>query len=196
MAVRPTKDRGAAAQRGGERARVGVVADHRPVDNHLLLALAGPFDVSERNRAMRSGGDRVEQLLALDRVCVAAPLKRELAVVDAAGDVRRQHDRGVNGDRRLGGVRPSRLRRGKRKNGGDAKRQAIPQAAHLKPPPRPTRARIRAPGGNRKSGRTITCLRRIPLLAHAADESSQKRRERRSKSRTARKGPPLWAVRP
>ena len=54
---------------------------------------------------MRPGGDRVDELLALDRVCVAASLERELAVVDAAGDVRRQYDCGVDGDRRLGGVR-------------------------------------------------------------------------------------------
>ncbi len=120
MAVRPTNDLGAAVSVCRERARVGVVADHRPVDDHLLLALPGPFDVRKRDRAMGSGRDRVHELLALDRIGIAAPLKRKLAVVDAAGDIGREHDRGVDRDRRPRSARPPHVRRGQRKEDRDA----------------------------------------------------------------------------
>ena len=109
IAVRPRNERGAARHRGREGAGFRGVADHRPVDHHPLFAIAGPFDVSKRDRAMRPGRDGVEELLALDRVRITAPLERELVIVDAAGDVRGQHDRGVDGDRRACSARPGRL---------------------------------------------------------------------------------------
>ena len=103
---------------------------------------------------MRPGRDRIEKLLALDRVGVAAALERELLVVDAARDIRRQHDRGVDRDRRPRGARPARLRRQDRDNDRGAERQADPPSAHpslLRPAPfEHTRAR-RPPEGRARS---------------------------------------------
>jgi hypothetical protein len=78
---------------------------------------------------VRPGGDRIDELLALDRVRITAPLKRELLVVDAAGDVRGQHDRGVDGDRRARRAGPRRLGNDERDRDGGAKGQIDPQAA-------------------------------------------------------------------
>ncbi len=106
IAVRPRNERGAALIAAAKARASAGIADHRPVDHHPLFAVAGPFDVSERNRAVRPGRDCIEELLALDRVRIAAPLERELVVVDAAGDIRGEHDRGVDGDRGARRARP------------------------------------------------------------------------------------------
>jgi hypothetical protein len=79
-------------------------------------------------RHVPAGGDRVHQLTALDRLGVASTLQNELAVVDAAGDVGRKHDRCVDGERRV--VRTTHShRRAEPQGGGDAKATFTP-AAH------------------------------------------------------------------
>ena len=83
-------------QRGGEFRRVGRIAQHRPVDDDRLLALARPFDIGERDRAMRARADRLHQLVADDRRRIAAALQVEFVVVDAARHVGREHDRRVD----------------------------------------------------------------------------------------------------
>jgi hypothetical protein len=139
--------------RGDEGAGIVLVTDHRPVDHHPLLAIARPLDVSKRDRAVGAGRDGIEELLALDRVPIAAPLKRELLVVDAAGNVRGKHDRGVDRDRRARRARPRRLVDNELKHDSDAKRQVDPQAAAhqslLRPPQRKHRAAKGGPEGAR-----------------------------------------------
>ena len=98
--MRPTKDRGARHERGGEFARVGRVVNHRPVDHRLLLGFASPFDKADGDGAVRSGADRIDDARIGDRRRVAVALQRELVVVDAARDVGRQDQGDIDGLRR------------------------------------------------------------------------------------------------
>ena len=77
---------------------------------------------------MRAGGDGVDQLLALDRVRIAAPLERELIVVNAARDVRGQYDRSVDRNRRARRPGPRRMKSHERNHDGGAGRKIDPQA--------------------------------------------------------------------
>ena len=78
---------------------------------------------------MRAGGNRIDELLALNRVHIAAPLQGELFVVDAARNVRRQYDGRVDHDRRARRARPARLRPSEPSNDGGAERNAKSQDA-------------------------------------------------------------------
>ena len=67
---------------------------------------------------MRPGRDGVEERRLWIASGITAPLDCELVIVDAAGDVRGQHDRGVDADdRRACSARPGRLGDDERKNG-------------------------------------------------------------------------------
>ena len=90
---------------GGEIRRVRLVANDGPIDDRLLFALAGPLDETDGDRGVSPGADGVEEPRVDDRLGIAAPLQREFVLVDAARDVRRQHQFDIHA---LAGGRPMR----------------------------------------------------------------------------------------
>ena len=96
------RGRSAAKRRARRRiSRVGRIAQHRPVDDDRLLALARPFDIGERDRAVRARADRLHQLVADDRRRVAAALQ---------GRIRRRRCCATRRPRARSPRRPSRRR--------------------------------------------------------------------------------------
>ena len=127
IAVRPTKERGATL-RAAAKAR--ALAEFRmTVQSTTIICSLSPAHVRQRDCAVGARRDRVEQLLALDRLGVSAPLQGEFAVVDAARDVRRQNNRGVDLRRRI--RRPHPPAGGRREHQNDGRNsEANPQTAH------------------------------------------------------------------
>ena len=69
---------------------LGAVYD-RPVDQELLCAETRPFDEANSDALLRAGFDRLEHVRVGDRSRVAFALQQEFRMVDAARDIRRQH---------------------------------------------------------------------------------------------------------
>jgi hypothetical protein len=113
----------------------------------------------------------------LYRFGIAAALQGEFAVIDAARDVRRQHDRGVDCDRRCLCICPGDARSGDRQKENARKQAKL--AAHRIFPSTPQ------PGRRLPNPTRISKTKPASFLGMKGN----------SKPRTARKEPPLLAVR-
>ncbi len=84
------------AQGVGEGGRRGVVADDRPVQHRMDLVVSGELDIRDRDAPVRPAANAGEHARVGERSGVALFLDLEFGVVDAAGDVRDEHERHIH----------------------------------------------------------------------------------------------------
>ena len=109
--TRRAADRGLHDFIGDGICRLGPI-DHAPGDDDLLVGGCRPFEIGDRDPAVRAALQRLQEFLGDDRLRITLPLQREFIHVHRIGDVDGEDEFDVDGGRLV--ARPVRgVRRGK-----------------------------------------------------------------------------------